>query len=198
MDYLDNCSGMLTAGYLSGPRVCVISDRDHPGRVRSGFSVFVLESLMGTEFHPTTFNKAQTREELLNSPRYRRSSGTLSERPPSRVELLEKLLSPWASISYGGCRYLRVARAETIRKIRAINTYYTGHGDDDLGTTVLNAEISTEQEDYVLFYLTVEDCMLQPRSTVKAIPLRGWADQPNHPHPIPNLPGNVSLEEWLD
>ena len=89
-----------------------------------GFSVFVLESLMGTEFHPTTFGKAQTREELLNSLRYRRSSGTLSERPPSRVELLEELLSPWASISYGGCRYLRVARAETIRKIRAINTYY--------------------------------------------------------------------------
>ena len=40
--------------------------------------------------------------------------------------------------------------------------------------------------------------MLQPLSTVKAIPLRGWEDQPNHPHPIPNLPGNASLEEWLD
>ena len=66
--------------------------------------------------------------------------------------------------------------------------YYVEHNDDNLGSTVLNAEISTEEEEYVLFYLTMEDCMFQPRSTVKAIPLRGWADQPDHPHPIPNLP----------
>ena len=35
-----------------------------------GFSVFVLESLVGTESHPTALSKAQTREELLNSLRY--------------------------------------------------------------------------------------------------------------------------------
>ena len=85
-----------------------------------GFSVFILESLMGTEAHSTTLSRAQTREDLLNSLRYRQSSGTLSERPPSRVELLEKILSPWASISYGGSRFLRVARAETVRKLWAI------------------------------------------------------------------------------
>ena len=95
----------------------------------------------------------------------------MSERSPSRVELLEELLSPWASISYGGCRYLRVARAETIRKLWAINTYYKEHRDDDLGTTILDVEISPEQVDYTLFYLTMEDCMFQPRSTIKAIPL---------------------------
>ena len=147
---------------------------------------------MGTEAHSTTLSRAQTREDLLNSVRYRRSSGTLSERPPSRVELREKMLSPWASISYGGCRFLRVARAETIRKLRAINSYYAEHRDDNLANTVLNVEVSREQEDYVLFYLTMEDCMFQPRSVV------GWADQPDHPHPIPNLGENASLQEWLD
>ena len=32
-----------------------------------GFSTFILESLMGTESHPTALSQAQTREELLNS-----------------------------------------------------------------------------------------------------------------------------------
>ena len=83
-----------------------------------------------------------------------------------------KILSPWASISYGGCRFLRVARAETVRKLRAINNYYAEHCDDNLANTVLNVKISREQEDYVLFYLPMEDCMFQPRSVVRAIPLR--------------------------
>ena len=103
------------------------------------------------------------------------------------MELLEKLLSPWASITYGGCRYLRVARAETVRKLRAINAYYKRHRDDALATTILDVEISQGQEDYTLFFLTVEDCMYQPRSTVRAIPLRGWADQPDHPTPDTEL-----------
>ena len=68
-----------------------------------GFSVFVLESLVGTEPHPTALSQARTREELLRSLRYRRSCGTLSERPPTRMELLEEMLSPWASVTYGGC-----------------------------------------------------------------------------------------------
>ena len=113
------------------------------------------------------------------------------------MELLEKLLSPWASISYGGCQYLKVARVETIRKLRAVNTYYKDHRNDELGTTVLDVEISPGQVNYILFYLTMEDCMFQPRSTIKAIPLRGWADQPDPLYPIPNLPVGASLEDWL-
>ena len=72
-----------------------------------GFSTFILHHI----------SQARTREELLRCLRYRRSSGTLSEGPPARVELLEEMLSPWASVTYGVCRYLRVARAETVRKI---------------------------------------------------------------------------------
>ena len=95
--------------------------------------------------------------------------------------LLEELLSPWASVTYGGCRYLRVARAETVRKIRAVSDYYKVHKEEKAAGSILDVEISSEQVDYVLFYLSMEQCMFQPRSVIKAIPLRGWADQPDHP-----------------
>ena len=64
-----------------------------------GFSTFILESLVGTELHPAAINQARTREELLHCLRYRRSSGVLSDRPPARLDLLEEMLSPWASIT---------------------------------------------------------------------------------------------------
>ena len=133
--------------------------------------------MIGTEAHANALSRAQTREDLLNSLRYRRLSGTLSKKPPSRVELLEEILSPWASISYGGCRFLRVARAETVRKLRAVN-YYAEHCNDNLADTILNVEILKKQEEYVLFHLTMEESLFQPWSVVRAIPLCGWGDQP--------------------
>ena len=87
------------------------------------------------------------------------------------MELLEEMLSPWASITYGGCRYLRVARAETVRKLRAVNAYYKVHKEEELGSSILDVEISLEQVDYILFYLSMEQCMFQLRSVIKAIPL---------------------------
>ena len=39
--------------------------------------------------------------------------------------------------------------------------------------------------------------MFQPRSVIKAIPLRSWADQPNHPQPIPDLRVGATLDDWL-
>ena len=44
----------------------------------------------------------------------------------------------------------------------------------------------------------MEQCMYQPRSPCAAIPLRGWADQPSNPVPIPNLRSNSTLKDWLD
>ena len=102
---------------------------------------------MGTEPHPAAINHARTREELLRCLRYRRSSGALSEGPPARVELLEEMLSPWASVTYGGCRYLRVARVGTVRKIRAVNKYFKVHKEEKLGACILDVEISPEQVD---------------------------------------------------
>ena len=131
-----------------------------------GFSVFILESLIGTEAHSNALSRAQTREDLLSSLRYRRSSGTLSEKPPTPVVLLIEMLSPWATVSYGGCRFLRVARPETVRKIQAVNEYYAAHCDDNLADTMLNIEISNQQ-DYLLFHPSMEECLHQPRSVVR-------------------------------
>ena len=36
--------------------------------------------------------------------------------------------------------------------------------------------------------------MFQPRSVIKAIPLRGWADQPDHPQPIPDLKAGATAK----
>ena len=63
---------------------------------------------------------------------------------------------------------------------------------------MLNVEISRDQEEYVLFRLTMEECLYQPRSVVRAIPLCRWADQPGNPHPIPDLRDSASLKDWLD
>ena len=38
---------------------------------------------------------------------------------------------------------------------------------------------------------------MQPRAVIKAIPLRGWADQPDHPQPIPDLRAGATLDDWL-
>ena len=114
------------------------------------------------------------------------------------MELLTDILSPWSSISYGGCRYLRVARAETIRKIRAVHNYYVRHSSNNLAESILNVNVSQNQQDYVLFNLSMEQCMYQPWSSCAAIPLRGWADQPSNPVPIPNLRSNSTLQDWLD
>ena len=47
--------------------------------------------------HPDALSRAQTREDLLGSLRYRRTNRDLSDRPPTRVELLIEILS-WKSL----------------------------------------------------------------------------------------------------
>ena len=78
-----------------------------------------------------------------------------------------------------------------------MGNYYTTHKEELTAGSILNVEISQEQVDYVLFYLSMEQCMFQPRAVIKAIPLRGWADQPDHPQPIPDLKAGATLDDWL-
>ena len=85
-----------------------------------------------------------------------------------------------------------------MRKIRAVNKYYAAHCDDNLAHTVLNIEILRDQQDYVLFHLSMEECLHQPRSVIRAIPLRGWADQPGNPRLIPDLKDSATLKDWLE
>ena len=57
-----------------------------------------------------------------------------------------------------------MARAKTIRKIWAVHDYYVRHSSDNLAESILNIHISKEQQEYVLFHLSMEQCLYQPRS----------------------------------
>ena len=87
------------------------------GQFVGEFNTLHLESLVGTEVDTTALASTDTREDVARCIRYRRGGWELSTKPPSRVELLISLLSPWSN---GGCRYLWQARAETLRKYQIL------------------------------------------------------------------------------
>ena len=80
------------------------------------FNALLQESFVGTEIQTEGLKTARTREAIARGIRYRRKNATLAVKPPGRVMILMYLLSPWVNITYGGCRYLREARVETLRK----------------------------------------------------------------------------------
>ena len=80
-----------------------------------------LLSLIGMDSGLTS---AWTREAVARGIRYRMKDGTLAISPPGRVMMLMDLVSPWANISHGGCRYLQEARAEALRKYSYLNKYF--------------------------------------------------------------------------
>ena len=71
------------------------------------FNAFLQEVLVRTELLMDGFKSAETREAVVGAIRYRKSNGALASTPPSRVMILTDLMSKWANITYGGCRYLR-------------------------------------------------------------------------------------------
>ena len=79
---------------------------------------------MGTEIQTTGLASARTREAVARGIRYRRKDRTLALSPPGRVMMLTELVSPWANITYRGCRYLREARMETLRKYSVLHEYF--------------------------------------------------------------------------
>ena len=136
-----------------------------------GLSTLILEFLVGTKLHLDALSRAQTREDLLCSLRYRRTNGDLSERPPTRVELLTEIRSPWSSISYEGSRFLQVAQAETVRKFWAIHDYFVKYSAKNLAESILKVDISQDQEDYVLFNLMMEQQVPAPGTMCSSSPL---------------------------
>ena len=80
------------------------------------FNTLLVEALVGMEIQTDPLLSARSREDEAKCIHYRTATGAVSIGPSSTVEVLIRLFSPWLSISYGGCRYLRHARAETLRK----------------------------------------------------------------------------------
>ena len=70
------------------------------------FNSVLQEALVGTELLIDEVKTAETREAVAGAIRYRKSNGALANAPPSRVMILTDLMSKWANITYGGCRYL--------------------------------------------------------------------------------------------
>ena len=190
--------GILIRGLFPDPESALyLCDATQEDFVRA-FNVLIIEALVGTELHQNVLDTASTRETLLKSLRYRLGNGELSDTPPARVELLVELLSPWPNVTYGGCRFLRTARADTIRKFKAMRAYFDNNPDDIIAYTILNVDVTDLQKEYVLFGLTAMDCRVQGGKPIRAAPLRGgWADQPDHPVRVLDLPYTASIDDWL-
>ena len=118
------------------------------------FNAIIQEALVGTEIQTGNLSSAQTREAVARCIRYGKRDGTLALSPPSRVMTLIKLVSPWANITYGGCRYLREARLETLRKYSVLHKYFKEMNQPSIFERVLDSK----DEEYVLMGLTREEC----------------------------------------
>ena len=88
------------------------------------FNALIQEALVGTEIQTEGLASALTREAVARGICYRGKDGTLALSPPGRVMMLTKLVSPWVNITYGGCRYLREARLETLQKYSVLHEYF--------------------------------------------------------------------------
>ena len=87
------------------------------------FNTIIQEALVGTEIQTGSLSSARTRYAVASCIRYRRRDRTLAPSPPGRVMKLIELVSPWANITYGGCRYLREDRMETHRKYSVLQEF---------------------------------------------------------------------------
>lgn len=74
------------------------------------FAAHIRTALLGTEVCPTALEQARSREELLETIRFRTHAGKISSRCPLRVAAIIPLLRSWPSITYGGPRNLHEAR----------------------------------------------------------------------------------------
>ena len=118
------------------------------------FNALLQESLVGTEILTGSLVSACIREAVARGIRYRKKDETLALSPPGRVMMLMGLVSPWANITYGGCRYLREARVETLRKYSVLHEYF-GELDQP---SIFDRSLDPEDEEYVLMSLNREEC----------------------------------------
>ena len=98
----------------------------------------------------------------------------MSPLPPSRVMKLIELVSLWANVNYGGCRYLRETRLETLRKYSVLHEYFKDVNQPSIFYRVLNQE----EEDYVLMGLSREDCTPLSNAVYDTVPICSWSQYP--------------------
>ena len=84
------------------------------------FLEFLLLSLEGMEYHQGDEEIAQTREEMVQTLRFRDENGKLSSVSPPYIRLWSELLGSWPSLTNGGCRYLLQCRQWLPVQMRAL------------------------------------------------------------------------------
>ena len=158
------------------------------------FNALIQEALVGTEIQRGGLASAQTREAVARGIRYRRKGGTLALSPPGRVMMLTELVSPWANITYGGCRYLREARLETLRKYSVLHEYFKELDQPSIFDRVLDPE----DEEYVLMALPREECTPDPSAAHEPVAIRGWGNMPGSHVPVPGFGLEETALTWVN
>ena len=106
---LDVLVGCIFRNIFPEPKAVLYPTGATQGKFVAEFNTLLVEALVGMEIQTEPLLSAWSREDVAKCIRYRTTTGAVSISPPSRVEVLIRLFSPWLSISYGGCRYLRHA-----------------------------------------------------------------------------------------
>ena len=114
--------------------------------------------------------------------------------PPSRVMTLIELVSPWANVTYGGCRYLREARLETLSKYSVLHEYFKELNQPSIFDRVLDLE----DEEYVLIGLTREECTSVSSAAYEAVAIRSWATVPGSRVPVPEFGLKETAVTWVN
>ena len=84
------------------------------------FLEFLLFSLEGIEYHQGDEEIAQTREEMIQTLRFRDENGKLCPSSPPYIRLWTELLGSWPSLTNRGCRFLLQCRQWLPVQMRAL------------------------------------------------------------------------------
>ena len=113
-------AGILLRNVFPDPDIlCRYLDCTQLGAV-NWFLEFLMLSLEGIEYHQGAEEAAQTREEMVQSLRFRDERDKLCEISPPYIRLWTELLGSWPAITNGGCRFLLQCRQWLPVQMRAL------------------------------------------------------------------------------
>ena len=104
--------------------------------------------------------------------------------------ILTDLMSQWANIIYGGCRYRRKARAEMLRKYSVLHEYFRERGQE----SIFKSSLGEEGESYVLLYLTTDQCTRDRKAPYKPLAICGWGELQGSSIPVQS---SISTEKRM-
>ena len=156
------------------------------------FNTLLVEALAGTEIQMNQLLSAQSRKDIAQCICYRTQTRAISSGPPSRVEVLTRFYSPWSNISYGGCRYLRQAGVETLRKYEVLHEYVASRDNESMFSRAL----VDEDRRNVLQGLLSSECHPTPDLPVGGVPLRSWGQIPSHGVPSLRFGARANIQDW--